>query len=533
MENIFVEFLPPWVETGLQPAFYDKESGTVLQQTARMYARVNMLIRMFNKLSKKTKEVVEEYIAKFNELHDYVYNYFDNLDVQEEINNKMDQLVEDGTLQRILNSPATRESLGGVIVGDGLDIQEDGTLSVKPGNNITVDENGVSETPYQNYLDIDIHETVYSDETTGTSSHINYAIIDKSYKPKLVLSDPDDVNARKKASEFDFGYKPTLMINMGPWDTSSPYNAYGPIVIDHEIKQQNNLGSGTGWNRPIVGIDDDGIFHNINGALPASEVTNMKYTTRAWACLYNYGDTNPDIAIDDPKEPRTYVAQDYDGNYLVAVAGGRRGDDTGMNKYDAVRFIRTTLNFNARVIWSMDGGGSSNFLYHGIRQNRLIEREDRACPNWLVWASETAKHPGMFKNQSVNNEANIQAEINEDGHIQTQAGMNNLDTAGSDRIHINAGAKYLVNTPRSVVYNLNFNVTDGDNLPAYSVLFKNLPKTEANYYFMILKHEDYSLIPGYITEMSSDSHKSEIQCISALTPGTYSIHFTCNCVTQY
>lgn len=102
MENIFVEFLPPWVETGLQPAFYDKESGTVLQQTARMYDRVNMLVRMFNKLSKETKNVVEEYIGKFNDLHDYVYYYFDNLDVQEEINNKLDEMAEDGTLADII-----------------------------------------------------------------------------------------------------------------------------------------------------------------------------------------------------------------------------------------------------------------------------------------------------------------------------------------------------------------------------------------------------------------------------------------------
>jgi beta-lactamase superfamily II metal-dependent hydrolase len=113
MENIFVEFLPPWVETGCQPAFYDKESGTVLQQTARMYARVNMLIRMFNKLSKQTKEeverfegvvngTVEDYIEKFNDLHDYVMDYFDNLDVQEEINNKLDKMVEDGTFDDLL-----------------------------------------------------------------------------------------------------------------------------------------------------------------------------------------------------------------------------------------------------------------------------------------------------------------------------------------------------------------------------------------------------------------------------------------------
>ena len=69
MENIFVEFLPPWVETGIQPAFYDKESGTVLQQTARMYARVNMLIRMFNKLSKETKETVNHQIPSWHQVY--------------------------------------------------------------------------------------------------------------------------------------------------------------------------------------------------------------------------------------------------------------------------------------------------------------------------------------------------------------------------------------------------------------------------------------------------------------------------------
>ena len=102
MENIFVEFLPPWIETGLQPAFYDKESGTVLQQTARMYARVNMLIRMFNKLSKNTKTTVEDYINQFNELHDYVHDYFDNLDVQDEINNKLDEMADDGELTELI-----------------------------------------------------------------------------------------------------------------------------------------------------------------------------------------------------------------------------------------------------------------------------------------------------------------------------------------------------------------------------------------------------------------------------------------------
>lgn len=46
----------------------------------------------------------EEYIEKFNELKTFVDTYFDNLDVQEEINNKLDAMVEDGTLQEIITS---------------------------------------------------------------------------------------------------------------------------------------------------------------------------------------------------------------------------------------------------------------------------------------------------------------------------------------------------------------------------------------------------------------------------------------------
>ena len=86
MKN-FINFLPPWVETNIQPAFYDKESGTVLQQTARMYAKVNQLVRKFNELEESFSNIE---------------NYFDNLDVQEEINNKLDKMAEDGTLQEIV-----------------------------------------------------------------------------------------------------------------------------------------------------------------------------------------------------------------------------------------------------------------------------------------------------------------------------------------------------------------------------------------------------------------------------------------------
>jgi len=42
-----------------------------------------------------------------NELESYMNNYFDNLDVQEEINNKIDELVLNGTMDSLLNTNLT------------------------------------------------------------------------------------------------------------------------------------------------------------------------------------------------------------------------------------------------------------------------------------------------------------------------------------------------------------------------------------------------------------------------------------------
>lgn len=93
-----INFLPPWVETNLQPAFYDLESGTCLQQTARMYDKVNQLVRSVN----EQNDIIADYIQQFIDLKDYVEDYFENLDVQEEINNKLDAMVEDGTFLTLI-----------------------------------------------------------------------------------------------------------------------------------------------------------------------------------------------------------------------------------------------------------------------------------------------------------------------------------------------------------------------------------------------------------------------------------------------
>jgi len=61
----------------------------------------------FDKVANKTNEMgtqVESFTNAFIQLKDYVDNYFKNLDVQEEINNKLDDMAQDGTLQEIINA---------------------------------------------------------------------------------------------------------------------------------------------------------------------------------------------------------------------------------------------------------------------------------------------------------------------------------------------------------------------------------------------------------------------------------------------
>ena len=68
--------------------------------------------QLFCKLGKEINKIIdsqnvvgtemEKFSQAFIELQNYVNNYFDNLDVQEEINNKLNEMAEDGTLDIII-----------------------------------------------------------------------------------------------------------------------------------------------------------------------------------------------------------------------------------------------------------------------------------------------------------------------------------------------------------------------------------------------------------------------------------------------
>lgn len=86
-----------WFQKTL-PLVYD-DSLTYQELLYKLIVKINEVVESQN----QTNENFDELYALFIQLKEYVDNYFKNLDVQEEINNKLDEMAKDGTLDKIIN----------------------------------------------------------------------------------------------------------------------------------------------------------------------------------------------------------------------------------------------------------------------------------------------------------------------------------------------------------------------------------------------------------------------------------------------
>ena len=81
----------------------DFDALTEWQLFCKIGKEINKIINSQNIVG----EQAETLTNAFNNLKNYVDNYFNNLDVQEEINNKLNEMASDGTLAEIIEDYAT------------------------------------------------------------------------------------------------------------------------------------------------------------------------------------------------------------------------------------------------------------------------------------------------------------------------------------------------------------------------------------------------------------------------------------------
>ena len=187
------------------------------------YGLLCKIVEYLNKVIASQNEVqgvTEDIVAAFNNLYNYVKNYFDNLDVQEEINNKLDEMTEDGTLQEIIgdylnanavwgfDTVADMKASANLIDGSfaqtlGYHAKNDGGAGLYKIRNVTnddvIDEGSIIEmNDSQNQLvaeligaDLNVHQFgAYGDgahnDTQAFVNYINFAntinLLPKTYK---------------------------------------------------------------------------------------------------------------------------------------------------------------------------------------------------------------------------------------------------------------------------------------------------------------------------------------------------------------
>lgn len=167
-----------WFQKTL-PLVYD-DSLTYQELLYKLIAKINEVVESQN----QTNENFDELYALFIQLKEYVDNYFKNLDVQEEINNKLDEMAKDGTLDKIINEQIfgelndridKLEKSGGVVVsvkkwgavGDG--VTDDTTAFITCFNEIT--ENNILYIPNGKYVINGTNEFLLKCPIIGDNAH--------------------------------------------------------------------------------------------------------------------------------------------------------------------------------------------------------------------------------------------------------------------------------------------------------------------------------------------------------------------------
>ena len=103
MKKYCLRHLPHWVLTDTLPAFYDCESATAIQQTAKLYGKIQELITIYNDFVRDVNRYITEFeegiIKDFNCFQNCVIktmnDYIESIDTKIELqDNKIQEAID-------------------------------------------------------------------------------------------------------------------------------------------------------------------------------------------------------------------------------------------------------------------------------------------------------------------------------------------------------------------------------------------------------------------------------------------------------
>lgn len=239
-----------------------------------------------------------------------------------------------------------------------------------------------------NFVPTVYNRTVYIKQGVG-KSNVYYAIIDKNNKPELTLAN-NKMGTIENAEERAKNDKSSITINAGIFNmkTLAPIGILvknGKLLRENDVTRKNG---GRTWDVAALYMTDTGLLDSIISVNIPTETIMAKqpvWAVQGWYPIIKDGVNVSNRHSANDYQPLTCIGQDYDGNYIVVVCEGRSIYSNGMSLPDMYDFVVNKLCFNARFLYNLDGGGSSTFVYHGVRRNALTNNEDRKVSSFITF----------------------------------------------------------------------------------------------------------------------------------------------------
>ena len=499
---------------------------------------------------KTIEEVVNNHADVILELEQYVNNYFDNLDVQEEINNKLDQMAEDGTLEELIsvylssnaiigfntiedlksNENLVDGSIAKIIgyntINDGgintYKIRERNLFDVIDDNNIILLNNGlVAELiKVDDFIPLEKESYANFTGTEGNHATVWYTIIDKAYKPQLTL-------ANNLLNNVQYGYEnakdnmSTVTVNAGLFTVET--GATRGIIIKDGVTLKGNTDPVD--DTEILFMTSDGILHSVDATTDTAiiESYNPVWAVNGWYPIIKDG---VDLTGDrDPQDfsQRSFIGQDSQGNYIVGVCNGREYYDKGMSLADIIAFCNS-VNFTPYFLYNLDGGQSSELDIKGQRVNDLQHyNQDRKDPNFITFKTKYARNKSIFESAYTNTKTWLKEETDNNIGIDILP----LLTPYSEAITIRAGSS-AKQYGRFCVINLLLNITA--NQTTYARIINNMPPAEYSRTVQYFKMMNNSTGDEYVCYIDNSTHQLRLPGSSLLPSGLPSGEYTLNIV---
>jgi len=333
----------------------------------------------------------------------YVFGLVENIDLQEQVNNKLDEMAEDGTLANLLNNYVDGFLYPEVKVETKRDNTTKTTYYVATiphlddSGEAIVPKMGFAEDAVSNPQDTETVRSFSTRHNSTLATNASYFSVDSS---SPIYHKPLGIGIHNGTVIYDnSAFMPSFAVDKNQYFAIKEDGTFTHYAQDYSSQQ----------------MLDDGVVEAFLGQIPIVENGE------------NYMVTHPDLPTPvgfDVKDQYTVWGQTADKDTVVLVCNG---DGLSREQGLTLTQIANILieDYNVDFAMSLDSGGSSQFVYKDYLMNfpgDLFYTEERKVPTYL-YIGKDAELNHYQKLESQTNAIEGEAKFEADNKVDFKSGF--------------------------------------------------------------------------------------------------------------